>query len=269
MMQGARRIAVALATLGALAGTDGGPAAGPSLRVPPVPAVTQVGARDSAGPADTRVPFRVGERLDYDVMFGPLLVGTGSLQVDPMDTVRGMRAWHTTFTVKGGTFFYQVDDRLESWFAPRGLSALRFRESLREGGHNRDHQFEIFPERKRFSEDGGPLEPSVDAPLDDGSFLYFVRTIPLVVGHEYAFYRYFRPNRNPVRLVVLRRERITVPAGTFNAIVIRPTIMTGGIFSENGQAEVWLSDDSSRKMLQMKSKLSFGSLDLYLRKYSE
>lgn len=38
-----------------------------------------------------------------------------------------------------------------------------------------------------------------------------------------------------------------------------------GIFSENGRAEIWLSDDDRRIMLQMKSKLSFGSLNLYLR----
>ncbi len=264
MTPAARRFAVAVATLGALAGRDAVRPAAPSPRVAPVPAA-RGGARDSVGSDATIVPFRVGERLDYDVKFGPVPVGTGSMQVDPMDTVRGVRAWHTVFTVKGGTFFYQVNDRLESWFDPRGLMALRFRETLHEGGHTRDHAFEIFPERARFSEDGGAAQPSVAAPLDDGSFLYFVRTIPLEVGHEYVFNRYFRPDRNPVRLIVLRRERVTVPAGTFNAIVVRPIIKTGGIFSESGQAELWLSDDSSRMMLQMKSKLSFGSLDLYLR----
>jgi hypothetical protein len=49
--------------------------------------------------------------------------------------------------------------------------------------------------------------------------------------------------------------------------VIRPSIKTKGIFSENGQAEVWLSEDDKRIMLQMKSKLSFGSLNLYLKSY--
>lgn len=263
-MRVARRIAVALATLGALAGRGVAQTDAASVRLPPAQAPT-AGVR----PAGDAVPFRVGERLDYDVKFGQILVGSGTMQVNPMDTVRGTPAWHTTFTIDGGPFFYKVDDRLESWFDPRGLFALRFHEALHEGGHIRDHRFEIFPERRRFSEDGGPLELSVKAPLDDGSFLYFVRTIPLEVGHEYVFNRYFRPDRNPVRLTVVRRERITVPAGTFNAIVVRPVIKTGGIFSENGQAEVWLSDDSSRMILQLKSKLSFGSLDLYLRKYSK
>jgi hypothetical protein len=89
-----------------------------------------------------------------------------------------------------------------------------------------------------------------------------------VVGQTYDFNRYFVPDRNPVRIRVLRKERVTVPAGTFNAIVIQPVIKTRGIFSENGQAEVWLSDDPSRILLQLKSKLSFGSLNLYLKSYT-
>ena len=66
---------------------------------------------------------------------------------------------------------------------------------------------------------------------------------------------------------VLRKERIEVPAGQFDAIVVQPVIKTSGIFSENGHAEIWLSDDENRIMLQMKSGLSFGSLNLYLKSY--
>ena len=41
-------------------------------------------------------------------------------------------------------------------------------------------------------------------------------------------------------------------------------IKTKGVFSEEGRAELWLSDDERRLILQMKSRLSFGSIDLYL-----
>ena len=91
--------------------------------------------------------------------------------------------------------------------------------------------------------------------------------MPLEVGQTYVFNRYFRPDRNPVTIRVLRRERVRVPAGVFNAIVVQPIIKTTGIFSEGGQAEIWLSDDDKRMMLQMKSRLSFGTLNLFLRSY--
>jgi hypothetical protein len=169
------------------------------------------------------------------------------------------------FSVRGGTLFYKVHDRYESWFDVGSLSSLRFKQEIDEGSYERERTFEIFPERAVYQEDEKPERPSVAMPLDDGSFLYFVRTIPLEVGKSYTFDRYFKPDRNPVTIRVLRRERIEVPAGTFDAIVIQPIINTKGIFSQGGAAEVWLADDSTRTMLQMKSKLKFGSLNLYLR----
>jgi hypothetical protein len=213
------------------------------------------------------LPFGVGERSEYDVRFGPIRVGSGSMEVVGTEQVRGLSALHTVFRVKGGTFFYKVDDRFESWIDTRTLASLRFVQDQQEGRKDREKHFEIFPDRAVFAEQGKPEQPSVKQPLDDGSFIYFVRTVPLTVGQTYEFNRYFRPDRNPVRIRVLRRERVTVPAGTFDAIVVQPSIKAKGIFSENGQAQIWFSDDAHRVMLQMKSNLSFGSLNLFLTSY--
>jgi hypothetical protein len=172
--------------------------------------------------------------------------------------------------VSGGTFFYKVNDVYESWMDVVTLNSLRYVQDLEQGSRDRERTFEIFPERAVYRETtrGTSDRPSVSDPLDDGSFLYFIRTVPLEIGRTYTFNRYFRPDRNPVQIRVLRRERVKVPAGEFDAIVIQPIIKTSGIFAEGGQAEIWLSDDSERMMLQMKSRLSFGTLNLYLRSYS-
>ena len=191
------------------------------------------------------VPFSVGERLDYDVRFGSLKVGNGSMEVREIAPVRGRPAWHTVFAINGGVPLY-VD----------------------EGSYERRRRYEIFPERGMFKENDRPEEPTVANPLDDGSFLYFVRTVPLEVGKSYEYARYFKAAGNPVRIRVVRRETITVPGGTFNTVVLQPTFQTKGIFSKNGKAEVWISDDDRRLMVQMKSKLSFGSLNLFLRSVS-
>lgn len=250
-----RSRAAAVAALLLLAAPAAAPAQQPG-------AVSQVARQDGR-----RVPFGVGERLQYDVRFGRLKVGEGSMEVLDVVTLRGQEAWHTRFRVRGGVPFYRVDDVLESWMSVRELHSLRFVQDLEEGGKTRERRYEIFPDRAVFREGDEPEQPSVADPLDDGSFLYFVRTIPLEEGQTYTFTRYFRPDRNPVVVRVLGREKITVPAGTFNAIVIQPVIRTRGIFSEKGQARIWLSDDDSRIMLQMKSKTSIGSLNLFLRSH--
>jgi Protein of unknown function (DUF3108) len=249
----------------------------PAPATPPAAQDTQATQATQAGqpvPATQRqqgapavVPFGVGERMSYEVRFGPMKVGSGSMEVIGIETVRGRQAWHTEFRVKGGTFFYKVNDLMRSWIDTETLSSLRYVQDFEEGGKDRERRVEIYPDSGFYVEEGKERKPTVSQPLDDGSFLYFVRTIPLQTGQTYVFDRYYRPERNPVRIRVVRRERISVPAGTYDAVVIQPIIKAKGIFSEGGHAEIWLSDDSSRVMLQMKSQLSFGSLNLYLKSH--
>jgi hypothetical protein len=261
-----RAVRAGLLGLSLLAPTYGAASSRPS----PAETVSLVA---SAKPGDdaAEVPFGAGEKSSFEVRFGSIKVGSGSLEVLGVETVRGREAWHTSFNVQGGTFFYRVNDSYESWIDTQNLNSLLFIRQIEEGTRERGQNFEIIPERGIYIErtrQATKTYKTVTQPLDEGAFLYFVRTVPLKVGETYDFNRYFIPDRNPVRVTVLRKERITVPAGTFNAVVVQPVIKTKGIFSEKGQAEVWLSDDSARMLLQVKSKLSFGSLNLYLKSYT-
>ncbi len=244
------------AAQGTSAGTVSGPA---SQTKSPYPAMV---------PGMAAVPFTVGERLEYDVKFSWKSVGRGTMEVKEITEVRGRPSWHTIFTIKGGIPFFRVDDRMESWFDVFSLSSRRFHQRISEGGYKRTREYEFFPERSVFTENGGAEEPSVPDPLDDASFLYFVRTIPLEVGRTYEVPRYFNPKANPVRIKVVRRETIKVPAGEYATVVLQPTFQSRGIFSEDGKAEVWLTDDDYRIMVQMKTSLKIGSINLYLRRFT-
>lgn len=211
------------------------------------------------------IPFGVGERLIYDVRFGPVRVGRGSMEIIGIDTVRGRAAWHAHFRVKGGNFVYRVNDTYESWIDTARMHSLRYLQNISEGRYNKQRRYEFYPERQIYQENEKPEQPSIADPLDEASLLYFIRTVPLEVGRTYEFDRYFKPEKNPVRIKVLRRERVSVPAGNFQTIVIQPMIKSNKLFAENGSAEIWISEDSARMMVQMKSDLSFGSLNLYLR----
>ena len=104
-----------------------------------------------------------------------------------------------------------------------------------------------------------------ERPLDDVSVVYFARSLPLKVGDVYTIDRYFKAEANPIVLRVLRRESVTVPAGTFETVVVRPTIKTSGLFGEGGEAELFFSDDERHTLVQMRSKVPLiGSLSLHL-----
>ena len=194
-----------------------------------VAAVSVPSSAPAAVAAPARRPFAVGERLDYEVRYGPMRVGRGSIALEAAGEVRGQPAWRAVFRLKGGNAVYSVDNTLESWIDTTSLASLRFSKDVRERGKRRQKSFEIYGERGVYAESGKAEQPTVAQPLDDASFFYFVRTLPLDDGDAYTLDRYFKPDRNPVAIRVLRRERIKVPAGTFDAVVIRPVIKTSGL----------------------------------------
>ena len=181
-------------------------------------------------------PFAVGERLTYNVKFGIIRVGSGSMEVAPMDTVRGQTVWHTVFRTEGGTFFYHVDDMLESWFDTASLLLLRFVQHIHEGGYIRYRTYEIYPERAVFVYNQKPEQASVSDPLDDGSFLYFIPNPPARGWGDLHVQSLFRPQVESCHHPCAAPRTDHVPAGTFNAIVVQPIIKTKGILSKDGQA---------------------------------
>lgn len=219
-----------------------------------------------SGPAaaGVRAPFQVGERLTYDAKLNFVNAGTATMSVEDVEPVRGHTAYHTVFSVKGHILFFHVDDHYESWFDTTDLVSLRHVQHIDETKYSTDKTYDFYPDRRVYVRNGQEF-PSVSEPLDEGSFIYFLRSIPLVVGKTYSFDRYYHLDRNPVIVTVERREHIKVPAGEFDALVLHPQIKSKGLFSENGQAEVWVSDDSARTILRLKSSLAFGTLYLELK----
>ena len=218
----------------------------------------------STEPSAASIPFEVGERLTYQAKINFLNAGTATMAVVGIEDVRGHPTYHTTFDVKGHVLMFHVDDHYESWFDTTTLVSLRHEQHIDETSYKADRVYEFYPDRRVYVRKGVE-NPSVAEPLDEGSFVYFMRSTPLEVGKTYEFDRYYHLDRNPVRIDVVRRERVTVPAGEFDAILIRPTIKSKGLFSEKGEAEVWLADDSTRRVLRLRSKLPFGTLYLELK----
>jgi hypothetical protein len=220
-----------------------------------------------AGAAEVRPAhtFRVGERFTYDVKLGMFRVGRGSMEVLGIDTIRGEPMYHILFTIRGRAIIYSLSDSLQSWFGVRDLVSRRFHQDQMENGHPRRRRVEIHPEGGFYVENDADTAATVREPLDDASFFYFARTVPLEVGQSYDFPRYFITDRNPVTIQVLQRDTVTVPAGRFAAIAVRPIFKSRGIFSQGGQATIWFSDDADRIPLRIRSRMIVGTLDLSLR----
>jgi hypothetical protein len=213
-----------------------------------------------------RNPFPVGERLVYEAMWGFARLGKAEMRVVGIDTVRGSATAHIRFMLEGGGFIYPMRNYMDSWIALSDTSSRRFTKDYNERGRKSQAHYEIFPDSGYYRELGvDSVRPTSPRPLDDAAFFYFVRTTPLEVGQRYEHQNYFRPDRNPVVLDVLRRDTLDVPAGRFPSLVVQPTIQGGGILAQASEPRIWFSDDDRRIMVQLKTKLGgFAVLTLRL-----
>ena len=213
----------------------------------------------------------VGERAIYDVELRGRRVGTGSFEVLGEEPIDGHNAVHASLQVKGSLLFAKVDDRFDSWFDPKLFVSRRFVQNQRELRHTRQRSYDISAEQGTYREtlSGKVGSLATAEPLDDVSFLFYVRTLPLRLGDVDTIPRYFKPGQDVIIRVVGKRT-ITVPAGTFETIVVQPTITNAsGLFGQGGNAEVYFTDDTARTLVMLKSHVPvLGSLALTLKEVS-
>lgn len=226
----------------------------------------------AAGPAvaaaqtATSYPFGVGERFQYSAKLGFLRLGTGTIEVAGVDTVRGAPSFVFRFELSGGNSLYRLNSVLESRTGIADFRSRRFTQDNNENGKIRERHYEIFPDSGFYRLDGEPRpQPTVAQPLDDTAFLYFIRSFPLQVGRTYELDYYFRKEKNPLVIKVEKRERMDLPDGTkVECLVIRPIMGDRGIFAERADARVWLTDDARRIPVQIRSRYPFGTVILRL-----
>jgi hypothetical protein len=227
-------------------------------------AALQGGAADPPAPT---YPWGVGERLTYSAKLGMISLGSGTLEVAGIDTVRGTEVFKFRFRLQGKTIVYSLDDVLESFVGTEDMISRRFVQDFVENGKPIKRHYEIFPDSGYFREEGKPgTQPAPADALDDAAFFYFVRVTELQVGKKYTFDRYFRKEKNPVTIEVIKREKMELPDGRdVDCLVLHPVIDTKGMFSKRSDTRIWLTDDARRLPVQIRSKFPFGTITLRMR----
>lgn len=193
------------------------------------------------------VPLWIGEELRYKVKYGIIGVGEGRMGVSRLDTIDGWTTYVAEMHIKG----WGVDQTSYSWIDTERLFSRRF---VKEE-EDRPRAYDFLAEERlvhQIRHLDSTWSIGTSEPLDDIAFVYLARTLPLEVGHTYEYNRYFKEERNPIILKVLRRDRRKVGAGEFNTIVVQPIIPKSSLFAEGGNAEIHLTDDERRLMVYMK-----------------
>ncbi len=161
--------------------------------------------------------------------------------------------------------FYKVRDRIVSWRDVEGGFTRLYDKRIREGRYKASRRVEYKPEDgiayyyRNNSETADTLK--IDGLVYDVlSAFYQVRLYDLEVGNSIWLDVHDIDKQYRLEIVVLRKEKIKVPAGEFDCFVVEPKLMSSGIFRREGKMQIWLSDDEYKMPVIMRSKLYFGSV---------
>lgn len=211
--------------------------------------------------------LRLGERLVYSVRYGPVRAGEATMELRDGGRVAGDSCYHVVTTAESNDFFstfFHVRDRVESYFTVELLQPRRFEKHLREGEYRASSVVEFDSRSHLATYDGERVVEVLPGAHDILSAFYSVRARELRVGDTFNLDCHADRKNYPLRTEVLRRERVSVPAGTFDCLVLEPALRTPGLFKQEGKLTVWLTDDERRIPVQMKSKLAIGSIAVVL-----
>jgi hypothetical protein len=210
--------------------------------------------------------FNVGEYLVFDIVYGIVKAGTASMSIPDTQRIDNRPCYHIVTTAESSPFFsafFRVDDRLESFVDMEGIFPWKFEKHLREGKYHAD-RYVIYDQnnlRAVMNKDTLLTPPFVQGVL---SAFYYARTLPLEIGKTVSIDTYSDGKLYPLKVLIHKREEVSVPAGRFKCILVEPMLEGEGIFSQKGGITIWLTDDERRMPVLVKSKVLIGSISIRL-----
>jgi hypothetical protein len=216
-------------------------------------------------------PWSIGETLSFSVDYGPINAGTAELSISKIIEYNGFPCWKAESRIRSNTVFsafYNVRDKAVSYIDISDLHSRFFSKRLREGDYRRNIviDFDRPAQLARYL-DGREYEIP-DLVHDVLSATYYVRTIDLHLGQKVSITTHSSKKNHELKVNVVGRETVTVPAGTFDCWIVEPVFDGEGLFSYEGKITIWVSDDALRIPVMTKTKVKVGAITATLQKYS-
>jgi uncharacterized protein DUF3108 len=209
-------------------------------------------------PSETAaLPFSIGEKLTYEVrLANGGKVGTATMWVEGPVDVRGTSTYVLRFDSRIRIALLSAVSSSSSWFDPLQGSSLRFLKHERNPLTHNDESVDLYPDKKEWrSAKGDSGQSASSTPLDELSFMYFIRTLPMTPGATYRFDRHFDAARNPTTVSVIRREVIPTPMGELRVILVEMRVRDPRHFKGEGVIRIHLTDDNCRLPARIESTM--------------
>jgi hypothetical protein len=218
--------------------------------------------------------FPDGQTLTFNVEWHLVTAGTATLKIESASPERKV----TGIADSSGfaNVLYSVHDRFEAHFDPSSFCSLNINKHTEEGPHRRETRigFDYSRRKSVLSEKnlktGENKQAENDIPpcvTDVLSGFYYIASLPLQNGNTFTFPVNDGGKTADVTAKVETREQVKVPAGTFATVRISCEAISGPLKGK-GRVWVWFTDDANRTPVQMRARLTWGTLLFRLQRIS-
>lgn len=221
-------------------------------------------------PGEAAASQDVNKKFVYYVYWAGIRAGKAVMDYESTADNIKIRTHATSATVI--TLFYKVDDVAESILYPDGYP-IKHTLVVRQGRHRRHKIIEFgrqknsMPQKVTYQNllDKTLTEHYLDRPAYDSLSAFFELTRrPLTVGTS-EYIDVFDSNKlYNAEVKVLGKERVRVPAGEFDTILVKPILKSEGIFLKKGDMYIWVTDDDRKLPVLFKSKVRIGHFTVKL-----
>jgi hypothetical protein len=215
-----------------------------------------------------------GERLVFKLSWFGIPAGQAVVEASDAGYLQGKKMYGISAVTASNQFidaFYPVRDGIYSFIFADTLASYKFIVHQEEGTYRSDKEilFDYAKRKATFTKNGEVSMHDIPAFVTDSlSAYYYFRTKELMVGKPITIDVFDDKQLWQVEVQILRKERIQTPSGTFNTILIKPFLKFEGIFQRKGDVYIWITDDSRKMPVRMKSKIVIGSIYADLIEYA-
>jgi len=208
--------------------------------------------------------FAVPERLEYSIWWGIIKAGNSVLEIKQNGDDE-MQIVSTTKSSKFLSMFYKVNDRIEVNMEKGTFLPYDYYINLREGKRRKEKKVNFERDQGKIVidhiDDKNTEEFDVEGNVYDPlSAFYLVRTMDVEVGKSQYIRVFDNGKLYDVEVQVLRKEKLKLPHGTYDTIVIKPVLKSEGIFMRKGDVLIWVTDDENKVPVKVESKVKVGKI---------
>jgi hypothetical protein len=227
---------------------------------------------------NTKIPFSVGEKLEYNLTWSGIKAGTASLEVLPSKKINGEKACHFVMNTRTTPFLdkiYKVRDTIIS-VANCDLTFSHYYKKKHEGKRKKNVTVTFdnkkntaqYVSKKKTSKKKTKKPISIKpGTIDPLTALYYTRMMIDQDMNNIEFY-VTDGKKNVLGCVkVIKKEIIEINGKNIEAYLVEPdTQDIGGVFkkSKHAKLQIWLTADDRRIPVMIKSKVFIGSFTAVL-----